>query len=213
MAVSFLLFVPACIVMFRRVERRLNNIMKEMSHRSDVGNVFLPYEFSPGGAQSQVEMQDGAPSQVEMQVVEARAFLNRMKSAAAAQRMRFFLCMVLVLFALVAQATIFLLVSLAIYVFNSSVNDDCGECEACQVVEYLISGWVDNTPEWFPLIVSTLTTLPLMFSLWLMTTPEDRALLLHPSRFLTEQMSLNPIETPREAQLRIERARLGINMQ
>jgi hypothetical protein len=212
MAVSFLLFFPACIVMFRRVERRLNNIIKEMSHRSDVGNVFLPYEFSPGGAQSQVEMQDGAQSQVEMQVVDARAFLSRMKSAAAAQRMRFFLCMVLVLFALVAQATIFFLVSLAIYVFNSSVNDDCGECEACQVVEYLISGWVDNTPEWFPLIVSTLTTLPLMFSLWLMTTKEDRELMLNPGRFRADSIALQPALCEASARLKTERVRMGIEL-
>jgi hypothetical protein len=47
---AFLLFFPACIVMFRRVERRLKTIMQEMSLRSDVGSVFLPYEFSPAAA-------------------------------------------------------------------------------------------------------------------------------------------------------------------
>jgi hypothetical protein len=212
MAVSFLLFFPACIVMFRRVERRLNNIIKEMSHRSDVGNVFLPYEFSPGGAQSQVEMRDGAPSQVEMQVVEARAFLSRMKSAAAEQRMRFFLCMVLVLVALVAQATIFLLVSLATYVFNSNHNRDCGDCEACQVVEYLIFIWVDNTPEWFPLIVSTFATLPLMFSLLLMTTKEDRALMLNPGRFRADAIAHQPVRSEASARLNAERVRMGIEL-
>jgi hypothetical protein len=50
MAGGFLLFFPACIVMFRRVERRLKTIMQEMSLRSDVGTVFLPYEFSPAAA-------------------------------------------------------------------------------------------------------------------------------------------------------------------
>ena len=78
MASAFLLFFPACIVMFRRVERRLDAIIQEMNLRSDLGTVFLPYEFSPAAA-------DGARSQVEMQVVEARAFLGRLKCAAAAQ--------------------------------------------------------------------------------------------------------------------------------
>jgi hypothetical protein len=96
-ACAFLLFFPACIVMFRRVERRLDAIIQEMNHRSDLGTVFLPYEFSPAAA-------DGARSQVEMQVVEARAFLGRLKSAAADQGMRFFLCLLLVLAALVVRA-------------------------------------------------------------------------------------------------------------
>jgi hypothetical protein len=58
-AFAFLLFFPACIVMFRRVERRLGTIIHEMSLRSDHGNVFLPFEFSPpaaGGSQTQVEL-------------------------------------------------------------------------------------------------------------------------------------------------------------
>ena len=94
---AFLLFFPACIVMFRRVERRLDAIIQEMSLRSDLGTVFLPFEFSPPAA-------DGSQSQVEMQVVEARAFLGRLKSAAAEQGMRFFLCLLLVLAALVVRA-------------------------------------------------------------------------------------------------------------
>ena len=47
---AFLLFFPACIVMFRRVERRLNVIIQEMSLRSVHGTVILPYEFSPAAA-------------------------------------------------------------------------------------------------------------------------------------------------------------------
>ena len=65
MAGGFLLFFPACIVMFRRVERRLKTIIQEMSLRSDVGSVFLPYEFSAPASRT-VDR-----SQVEMQVVEA----------------------------------------------------------------------------------------------------------------------------------------------
>jgi hypothetical protein len=61
--------------------------------------------------------------------------------------------------------------------------------------------------------VSLSSTLPLVFSLWLMTTPEDRALLLHPGRFCTERIALQPVQTEREEKLYAERLRLGINLQ
>jgi hypothetical protein len=51
-AAGFLLFFPACIVMFHRVERRLNTIIREMAYRSDIGTAFLPYEFSPPAART-----------------------------------------------------------------------------------------------------------------------------------------------------------------
>jgi hypothetical protein len=47
----------------------------------------------------------------------------------------------------------------------------------------------------FPLLMSLSTTLPMVFSLWLMTTPEDRALLLHPHRFRSVPISLPPVQT------------------
>ncbi len=57
MAFSFQLFFPACLVMFRRVERKLDSIIQEMSLRSDIGSVFLPFEFSAAAA-------DGTKTQV-----------------------------------------------------------------------------------------------------------------------------------------------------
>ena len=100
--------------------------------------------------------------------------------------------------------------------FNAHRNLDtrnCGICDmSCQSVKWLIVLWYNFTPELYPLVVSLCTTLPLIFSLWLMTTPEDRALLMHPSRFRAEGINLNPFETPREAQLRAERIRMGINL-
>ena len=78
-----------------------------------------------------------------------------------------------------------------------------------------MSIWHDYVfrPEGFPLLLSLSSTLPLVFSLWLMTTPEDRALLLHPGRFCTERISLQPVQTEREENLYAERLRLGINLQ
>ena len=46
-----------------------------------------------------------------------------------------------------------------------------------------------------------------------MTTPEDRALLMRPSRFCTDSITMQPIVTEREAGLMAERIRLGINLE
>ena len=73
--------------------------------------------------------------------------------------------------------------------------------------------WYLTTPEVLPLISSLCSTLPLVFALWLMTTPEDRALLLHPDRFSTDAIALQPTATEGEMRLRAERERMGINLQ
>jgi hypothetical protein len=58
-----------------------------------------------------------------------------------------------------------------------------------------------------------------MFSLWLMITKEDRELMLHPSKFMTDEIShrLQPgqsvDEREIEAKLKAERIRMGIELQ
>ena len=128
------------------------------------------------------------------------------------------LCMALVTSALIALAL--RAVFAASILFNSKYNLDCGPCESCQEVGYFMLIWYLFVfiPEGFPLLVSLSSTLPLVFSLWLMTTPEDRALLLHPGRFRTEGIALQknllqPVQTEREENLYAERLRLGINLQ
>ena len=200
---AFLLFFPACIVMFRRVERRLDAIIREMNHKADIGTVFLPYEFSPAAA-------DGARSQVEMQVVEARAFLGRLKSAAAEQGMRFFLCLLLVLAALVVRAAF--AVFTAVAGIDSEYITACDECGSCQSVRYLMRRWYTYSPEVFALVISTCSTLPLMLSLWLMMTKEDRALMLNPGRFRTDAIALQPVADEAAARLNAERVRMGIQL-
>jgi hypothetical protein len=201
MAFGFLLFFPACIVMFRRVESRLDSIMQEYSHRSDLGTVFLPREFSPAAA-------DGEQIQLEMQVVEARAFLDRMKSAAAVQRMRFLSCLVLVMITLLLQGLDNVFYTIVV---NATKDDDCNMCESCQMVLHLIGIWYKESPEVFPL-VSSACTLPLTFSLWLMTTKEDRALMLNPGRFRTNSIALEPVAGEVTARLKTERVRMGIDL-
>ena len=205
-AIAFLLFFPACIVMFRRVERRLETIIREMSLRSDLGNAFLPFEFSPPAA-------DGSQTQVELPIVEARQFLQTIKSSATTQRLRFLFCLLFVLITLVALA------SHAVFVMYFSLdavmidNEVCPICGSCQPVGWLISSWYLSTPELLPLVLSLCSTLPLVFALWLMTTPEDRALLLRPDRFRTDAIALQPTATEGEMRLRAERERMGINLQ
>jgi hypothetical protein len=204
MAGGFLLFSPACIVMFHRVERRLDSIMQEMNHRSDLGTVFLPFEFSPPAV-------DGSQSQVEMQIVEARAFLGRLSSVASAQRWRFALCMLLVLAALLLPA-VDSFFNAVIALANQSQNKACGICASCQPIGYLMQTWYFNRPELFPLVISTCSTLPLIVSLWLMMTKEDRELMLHPRRFRTDSIDLRPVKSEMESRLKSESVRMGVEL-
>ncbi len=203
-ASGFLLFFPAIIVMFHRVELRLDTLIREMYLRSDQGTAFLPFEFSPRAA-------DGSETQTEMPIVEVRQYLGEIKSSATAQRRRFLFCLLFIMAALlVLSGNSVLLTYLNAY---GTLNPDCELCGTCQDIQFNMLIWYRFTPELFPLLAFLSTTLPLVFSLWLMTTPEDRALLLQPSRFLTDSITLQPIVTEREASLRAERIRLGINLQ
>ncbi len=204
-ASGFVLFFPTIIVMFGRVERKMQGLIMEMDNRTDVGNAFLPVEFLPPEA-------DGSVTQEEMPIVEVRRYLRDIEAAAALQRRRFALCMFLVTAALVAQAIRALFV--AFIGFNSKLNPACGDCESCQQVGRFMLNWYIYIflPDDFPFLVSLSSTLPLVFSLWLMTTPEDRALLLHPHRFCSERISLQPVQTEREGSQYAERLRLGIDL-
>ena len=130
MAGAFLLFFPACIVMFSRVERRLDTIIQEMNLRSDVGTAFLPYEFSAPASRTLDR------TQLEMPIVEARTFLGSMKAAAASQRNRFTLCLVLVLAALVVFASKLLFV--VMFTINLNYNTECTPCGKCQTVRFIL---------------------------------------------------------------------------
>ncbi len=204
-ASGFLLFFPPIIVMFYRIEQRLAALLREMQLRSDQGNVFLPYEFSPRSA-------DGSETQTEIHIVDARKYLSDIQRAALAQRRRYLACLVFVTTALIV------LTSLALFSanFNSKAVSDskCGQrCDpACQNVESMILTWFRYTPELFPLVAPLCSALPLLLSLILMTTPEDRAMLMHPDRFLTDRISLSPIATERELSLKAERVRMGIDL-
>jgi hypothetical protein len=178
----------------------------EMDHRTDVGNAFLPVEFLPREA-------DGSVTQTEMPIVEVRRYLRDIEASAAVQRRRFALCLAFVIAALVALASV--AVFTLSFSSNAIPNPLCDECESCQTVEYLMMIWYNRTfvTEFYPLVISLSSALPMVFSLWLMTTPEDRALLWYPGRFLTKRIALLPVRSEREENLYAERLRLGINLQ
>jgi hypothetical protein len=211
MAGGFLLFFPACIVMFRRVERRLDTFIQEMNLRSDVGTVFLPFEFSPAAADGSKTLDR---TQIEMSVVEARSFLGRMKAAACTQRRRFMVCIFLVPMALVVQAMMAVIFVMRAFasILSPAAKSDCVTCGECQNVSFLVKVWYDKSPELFPLVSSLCSTLPLVFSLWLMTTKEDRELMLHPYRFLLDAIALNPVASEEKVRLKAERMRMGIEL-
>jgi hypothetical protein len=207
MSFAYTLYFPACIVMFRRIELKLDSHLREMSHRSDTGSAFLPFEFC---AQFSPETEVSGV-QVEMPIVEARSFLQNIKSSAYSQKMRFLSCLLLELTTLNVLTVHALFV--AISVLNpGDFSPDCGLCKSCQTVNMLMRTWSSFTPELIPLLALLCIPLPLMFSLWLMTTPEDRELLLNPSIHLKEGIDeLHPDNRQTQSN-RAERVRLGIDL-
>jgi hypothetical protein len=225
---GFLLFFPACIVMFRRVERRLETIVREMDHRPDHVNVLLPYEFSANagehqGVRSQVKwhsrhvrhsVYDILQNQVEMQAGQARAFLGSIKSAAVAQKIRFVSCLVLELMALAVRSipAVFS-ASIAVGYKRESLADCADKCGTCQSVQSLMYQWYSiQTHVSAPLVYSLSSTLPLVFALWLMTTKKDRQLMVNPDRFRVEGFPLRPSADALSAILETERKRMGIDL-
>ncbi len=200
----FLFFFPATLEMFNRIERKMDVLLQEMHLRTDQGTAFLPFEFSPQAA-------DGAETQTEMPIADVRRYLGDIKASAAAQWRRFRMCMFLIRTGLILLASHSIFV--AIFAFGAEWNLNCGLCDPiCQTGKRLMLLWYTYAPELFPLLSSLSTTLPLMFALWLMTTPEDRLLLLHPERHRFEGIDLKTVETERDARLRAERIRMGINL-
>ncbi len=205
---GFMLFFPAIIVMFGRIKQKMNDLIQEMCLRTDVGNAFLPFEFLPRTA-------DGSATQTEMPITVVRQFMRDIKKSAAKQRRRFVFCLVLMTAALMTLASFSVFITLVYFDTTPNPDPDCGDCQpSCQSVGYLMYSWQIFTPELFPLVASLSSTLPLVFSLWLMTTPKDRELLMHPIRFLSTEMDfeMNPLEISRDERLRAERIRLGIEL-
>ena len=70
--------------------------------------------------------------------------------------------------------------------------------------------WYLTSPELVAPVISACASLPLMLSLWLMMTKEDRALMLNPGRFRTDAIALQPVADEATVRLNAERVRMGI---
>ena len=113
--------------------------------------------------------------------------LTRMTlEVAPAQRRRFVAACGVVLITFILRASFNLLKAYAS--FNTSRNPGCGMCDPCQTDASLIRSWLSYTPEFQAIVVTLSSPLPLVISLWLMMTKEERA------QLLTTQSSTNPDE-------------------
>ncbi len=96
--------------------------------------------------------------------------------AAVEQRRRLTAACVIVLITFPARAAFDLLHAYAI--FNDPLNPACGECDPCQSTPYIISIWLDHTPEFRSIVVAMSSPLPLTLSLWLLTKAHTRVRLI-----------------------------------
>lgn len=208
---KFLLYFPACIVMFHRVHRRLAGIIAEMDHRPDHGDVFLPFEFSPqatNGEHGGPGAAGHAQTQIEMPIGEARQFLGKLSSGATAQQMKFSACLALSLIALLVLASFSFIFAVGRTGIRSIACQS--DCQACQSVSFLIRRWLVFTPEFRPVLFSVTFALPQIVSLWLMMSRDDREMMMHPWKFRSDLQSTNGNDT--DSVLRNHRLRMGIEM-
>ena len=221
MTLSFLLFFPICIVMWRRVALRLSTIINEMDLRPDNGDVFLPFEFSPedqsgGGACSTV------PSQISMQAGKARTFLKTLRQRADSQSLRYSIGLLLIILALISYLSLALFVAviqsntLEVAQGQEGGITGCGACDVCQDVKQLMVVWYNNNPELYPLFTSICLALPLMFAIMLMVTKKDLALMLNPHNFRPDAVAFHLLERSSKLQiqqvLNEEASRMGIEL-
>lgn len=210
MSAALVIFFPICIVMFRRVERRLASVMSQMDHRPDRGFVLLPYEFSPtpNRFNCSENSSEHQCEQIEMQIGQAREFLDSLLSAAAVQRRRFTVTCSIAMVAFFGRA---LYASLRSYAFLPSPrNFDCQVCQPCQIDRFLMRTWFTSTPELDPLVTSLTSAPPLVMLLWLMLTKEDRMQLL--SNALTRKLPSKILLNEHQMTLTKHRVRMGIDL-
>ena len=111
-----------------------------------------------------------------MRCDKALELMRMTLAVATAQRRRFVAACGVVLITFILRASFDLLK--AYDSFNTSENPDCDICDPCQPDAFLIRIWLSYTPEFQAIVVNLSSSLPLVVSLWLMMTKEERAQLL-----------------------------------
>ena len=129
-----------------------------------------------------------------MRCDKGKELLRSTLAEATAQRRRFVAACSIVLLTFFLRASFDLLYAYSS--FNGSYNRLCsGPCDPCQSDQFLISVWLEYTPEFRAVVVALSSPLPLVVSLWLMMTKEDRMLLLFPAtnEHSRNNVSLQPV--------------------
>ena len=168
MSAAYMVFIPVCVSMFGRAERRLIRILGQIEYKLDHSEVLLPAQYNPQAAHGAA-----AGAEIRMRCDKAKELLRSTLAEATAQRRRFVGACSIVLVTFLLRASFDLLHAYAI--FNDPFNPACGECDPCQSTRIFISTWLNYTPEFQPIVVALSSPLPLTISLWLVSTAHARA--------------------------------------
>jgi hypothetical protein len=167
MSAAYTVFIPVCVAMFGRAERRLIRILGQIEDRLDHTIVILPAEYTTQAAEG-----TAAGAEIRMRCDKGKELLRSTLAEATGQRRRFVSACAIVLVTFFARASVDLLFAYSL--FNDPRNLDCRICDPCQSDATLINVWLIYTPEFQSIVVALSSPLPLVISLWLMMTKEDR---------------------------------------
>jgi hypothetical protein len=150
-SVAYVLLVTLCVAVFRRAERLAAQSLLAVSSGSSAARDQF-YEF---------------------RTTLAVAVVEDTMQAAVDQRRRLIIACAIVLVAFPLRAAYDCLQAFS--VFNLQYNPACLACGPCQSDQFLIFTWISLTPELQPIIVAFSSPLPLVWSLWLITTAHASA--------------------------------------
>ena len=173
MSAAYIVFIPLCVAIVGRAERSLISFIGHIEYKQDHTTVFLPPEYNAqaaGGA--------AAGQKIQMRCDKGKDVLGMTLAEATAQRRRIVAACAIVLITFFLRASFDMLIAYSN--FRDQKSSLCGSCDPCQSDAFLIAVWLNYTPEFQAIVVVLSSPLPLVVSLWLMMTKEDRMLLLSP---------------------------------
>ena len=209
--VALAVFFPVPLLTFGRAERRLAGILQEIGFRTDVGTVFLPFEFSPKDAKGD------AGQQIEMECGKARQLLETTRKAAVTNIVRFSAAGIFMGFMYMVFTSYTL--TLAYAQFNSALNRDCVEplfklpdlCGPCQSTQYRIRVFFLYSPQFAPLFYSLRFTAALLVMRFLLITKTQRNRLQ-----ISTDEGASEVLVPRDTVQKMvleTRARMGVDLE
>jgi hypothetical protein len=175
MCAAYMVFIPVCVSMFGRAERRLIRILGQIEYKLDHSVVLLPAEYNPQATDG-----SAAGAEIRMRCDKGKELLRMTLAEATGQRRRFVAACAILLVTFFLRAFYDLLYASTFFASHHE-NPLCGPCDPCQSDRFLISMWLNYTPELQAVFVGLSSPLPLVVSLWLMMTKEDRKRLVFPA--------------------------------